>query len=347
MRLQWWVRALFVGLLVIVAHLQIHLLSHFPTTRNKSFLSSPSEDDGRHLWTSLLSFSSQRETTNSTQSGRNTTLFDTALTESTPTTATDQPPKLEDSFCPDCVLKRKHKLLCQSRVEWLMEKYNMTRHSSIRMVLKEEPTDCKKKNSHLDMMQVIAMGLPKTGTTATAVALQKLGLRVSHDNGDVLYADANGSPTCNVLSNTLENKYHVLHESYPQALWMVTYSRDVKAWFNSVQAHNKHKWEKYKIRRRYLPCHFYGCEKGSNHTLFQLTETNEVLPNETDLVMAAYKNYYAGLFSYLQRHNISYAHVDVRANVYRRVQEIIHPDLTTPFASKNTRHHRGDYPRCP
>eukprot|EP00966_Prymnesium_polylepis_P100912 2337067-Prymnesium_polylepis.1 len=48
---------------------------------------------------------------------------------------------------------------------------------------------------------VIAMGLPKTGTTSVAGALSKLGYQISHHEGDQLRFGKG----CNAILNTLED----------------------------------------------------------------------------------------------------------------------------------------------
>ena len=80
-------------------------------------------------------------------------------------------------------------------------------------------------------VKIISMGLPKTGTTATASALELAGLQVSHNNGDTL---ARG---CDVIINTWEDKYDRLHETHSRARWIVTLSADVDAWAQSVSMH--------------------------------------------------------------------------------------------------------------
>lgn len=66
--------------------------------------------------------------------------------------------------------------------------------------------------------QIIVMGLPKTGTTATANALVDVGYNVSHNAGDKL------RPRCQVIVNTLESSYPELDRKHPNAKWLILYT---------------------------------------------------------------------------------------------------------------------------
>ena len=199
--------------------------------------------------------------------------------------------------------------------------------------------------------QIISMGLPKTGTTATAVALQdQLGLKVAHNMGDKLLLDGNSS--CNAIINTLESHYDDLYYKHPNAKWIVTYTSNVTQWMDSVRVHNRIQ------RRKHIPCNFYGCDKGrlggptttsaQEETKQQIRKQkqSEKVPIDDDLMLKElYDRYYVGLFAFLESKQVPYAYVDVRANTYRNL-EWIHPNLQSPFEPKNTRNNRGQWPGC-
>ena len=69
--------------------------------------------------------------------------------------------------------------------------------------------------SSISLDRIIVMGLPKTGTTATATALVDVGYHVAHNQGDKL------SPQCQVLANTHESSYAELDRKHPSAKWLI------------------------------------------------------------------------------------------------------------------------------
>ena len=77
-------------------------------------------------------------------------------------------------------------------------------------------------------MQIIGMGLSKTGTTATVLALEKVGLRVAHDRGDQIGGQ------CQAILNTLEDAYECLDRAYPTASWVITYTANASLWVASL-----------------------------------------------------------------------------------------------------------------
>jgi hypothetical protein len=187
---------------------------------------------------------------------------------------------------------------------------------------------------------VISMGLPKTGTTSVAVALQQqLRLRVAHNRGDVL-------AHCDALVNTMEDAFAELHSKHPSARWIITYSDNASAWLVSVREHIKHDFHERRIPyadKRHLQCRMYGCamglEEGVHAPLFPLDATTGwIRPSHEPNLLAAYHRYYSRLFAFFTSRQ--FAIVDVRSNRYDHLARI-HPNLTAPFPPVNNRQHRG------
>ena len=104
--------------------------------------------------------------------------------------------------------------------------------------------------------QIIGMGLSKTGTTATVLALEKVGLRVAHDRGDQIGGQ------CQAILNTLEDSYECLDRAYPTASWVITYTANVSLWVASLQSHLREPYTQRIANRSYLACRVFGCSKG-------------------------------------------------------------------------------------
>jgi hypothetical protein len=191
---------------------------------------------------------------------------------------------------------------------------------------------------------IISMGLSKTGTTATAFALDRVGFRVSHNSGDQL------GGTCQAILNTLEAEYDALDVAHPGASWIITHSANVSAWVQSLQSflaylHAHGKPEIHWVGgRSFLRCRSFGCEKGvrvptDNAKMYVRLDpsSGQVVDEDVTRLRDAYELYYQRLFAYFRGRD--YAHVDVRAGIYRRVHELIHPRLKTPFPPVNTHDH--------
>ena len=183
------------------------------------------------------------------------------------------------------------------------------------------------------------MGLSKTGTTATAIALEHVGLRAAHDQGDQL------GGACQAIVNTLEDAYECLGRAYPNASWLVTHTASTSAWVASVQSHlARSPYERRIGNTTYLSCRLFGCRAALPPTTSQDPRTSirvdplthRVMLDDVPKLGALYESYYARLFSYLSRRGTAYALVDVRANRYDRVRTLIHPNITIPFPAKNT-----------
>merc|ERR1712113_1171511 len=191
--------------------------------------------------------------------------------------------------------------------------------------------------------QIIVMGLPKTGTTATAAALVDVGYHVAHNQGDKL------SRRCQVIANTLESRYAELDQKHPNATWLITYSANASQWVDSVQAHVK----RHHPPEKSLPCNFYGCAMGLadgvqksfvyNATATATNKGNFIPEGALLELLAAYRLYYDRLFTYFQGR--PYVLVDVREGKYVNLSHI-HPAFRGPFKAKNTRDHPGQWPRC-
>ena len=91
--------------------------------------------------------------------------------------------------------------------------------------------------SSLRHLNVIGVGLSKTGTTAAALALSRAGLKVAHNLNDLL------SDHCEAIFNTLEANYELLDRKHPRARWLVTHSGDSRKWLASVQQHQQQSWK--------------------------------------------------------------------------------------------------------
>lgn len=185
------------------------------------------------------------------------------------------------------------------------------------------------------------MGLSKTGTTATAIALDLVGLRTAHDQGDQLGGE------CQAIANTLEDGYECLGRFYPNATWLITYSYDVSAWFRSLQGHlARTPYERVIQNETYLSCRVFGCRaalpEGSSRTDPRTSirvdpRTHQVVAESEEALKELYSRYYERLFTFLRQNSRSYALVDVRAHRYDAVRELVHPNITIPFRALNTK----------
>ena len=192
---------------------------------------------------------------------------------------------------------------------------------------------------------IIGMGLPKTGTTACANALQALGLSIGHNEGDIL-------DRCDAIFNTLEDKFEDLDRKYPVARWIITYSENASAWMDSVRGHLQDEFRAQQThshsrrvppRHSHLPCHFFGCAIGlprsDPQTAFTMNaSTGWIGQHQEDGLIAAYQQYYGSLFTYFRAR--PYALVDVRAGRYSHLDHI-DTRLTAPFNMINSRSARG------
>eukprot|EP00040_Diaphanoeca_grandis_P000756 m.16366 g.16366 ORF g.16366 m.16366 type:complete len:251 (-) comp11012_c0_seq1:118-870(-) len=214
----------------------------------------------------------------------------------------------------------------------------------------------------------LGVGLPKTGTTATAVAFEKAGYGVGHNmyKGDVL-----GERECTAIFNSQECCFdHVFakHAKHAQMHVVVTHTANISAWVSSVQAHSMQATARSTERRDYLAPNFFGGWLGLPHTERGVRPllccAGETVPvgNETDpftaiqldprtgeIVKASvsklreyYKLYYTHVFRWLKANNVEYSYVDVRGGVYEAVDRRV----VTPFEPANTRSNRGGWPKC-
>lgn len=205
--------------------------------------------------------------------------------------------------------------------------------------------------------QIIVMGLPKTGTTSVAQALQALGYKVSHNQGDTL---ANGH--CNVIANTLEMEYEQLSLKYPAATWIVTYSANATAWMESFAYHYSYHQKKFslnKIRKVHdqfridtsILDDFPADQRDSVETGYRF------LWHHRDVYLAFYEQYYARLVDYLTSRHLPQGDdnipiVDVRAGSGYDVLAAVTRNGTRPvnarmpFPHANSKYHKGGWPRC-
>ena len=206
---------------------------------------------------------------------------------------------------------------------------------------------------HLDD-QIISMGLPKTGTTATAHALNGVGYHVAHNQGDRL------SSKCNGIANTMEEFFEALDHKHQRAKWIITYSRNASSWLDSVNNHvGRYQYPNCGPKTRtctVLACQFYGCSiglpNGSDDSspirlvkrdLYGASETMRIHPEDETILLQRYERYYKTLFRYFQGR--PYALVDVRSHRYVNLN-YIHPNLTAPFPAYNARGAPGNWPKC-
>ena len=189
-------------------------------------------------------------------------------------------------------------------------------------------------------LNVIGIGLSKTGTTAAALALSRAGLKVAHNLNDLL------SDHCEAIFNTLEANYELLDRKHPRARWLVTHSGDSRKWLASVQQHQQQDTIMRQSTSGFLSCRYFGCSKGmpndkhQNATLWSRshirinTSTARVLPQDEARLIDAYELYYKRLFAFLRGRD--YAYVDVRRGIYVGLQAL-HPNVSiqVPFASAN------------
>ena len=247
----------------------------------------------------------------------------------------------------------------RSRVAWM---WAPTKHASSLFLLS---LSASVSFSEAGQVKIISMGLPKTGTTATANALVHVGLKVAHNQGDML--DKN----CDVIINTLESKYEKLDRQHPGAKWIITYSANASAWVDSVNGHvgryrctvkSVNTSETGNATRDALPgrrlnecanqlaCHFYGCEMGLPPNVLSAAPIRivsgtplSILSADKPALLARYKQYYQRLFSHFLGRQ--YALVDVRAHKYTGLS-YIHEDLKGPFHDANSAEHPGGWPKC-
>ena len=194
--------------------------------------------------------------------------------------------------------------------------------------------------SSLRHLNVIGVGLSKTGTTAAALALSRAGLKVAHNLNDLL------SDHCEAIFNTLEANFELLDRKHPRARWLVTHSGDSRKWLASVQQHQQQDTIMRQSTSGFLSCRYFGCSKGmpndkhQNATLWSRshirinTSTARVLPQDEARLIDAYELYYKRLFAFLRGRD--YAYVDVRRGIYVGLQAL-HPNVSieVPFASAN------------
>lgn len=178
------------------------------------------------------------------------------------------------------------------------------------------------------------MGLPKTGTTATVAALQKVGLGVMQNKGDAIYHSK--IKHCDAIANTMEDSYDLLDKRHPSAKWIITYSENSTAWLESVRLHLRALWgpSEIDVWGQYFGCYF-GLPlsfNGDPNRVFRASPLGFFLSNDTSTLLEAYHLYYARLFTYMRGRD--YALVDVRATQYHRVH-MIDPRIATPFDVKN------------
>lgn len=196
-------------------------------------------------------------------------------------------------------------------------------------------------------IHIIGMGLPKTGTTATAHALLKLGFGVTHNSGDKL------GQSCNVILNTLENQYKELDRKYPTARWLITYSANVTEWMNSWTQHQARKMKSRGLQSRSSCNGLKWCNTTNTCASLKIAVGHDNLfkdcrhswpcvmtPGERALLACEYTAYYDQLFQYFEGRQ--YALIDVRQNRYVNLP-YIHAHLEAPFSAKNTKDSPGDW----
>jgi hypothetical protein len=213
---------------------------------------------------------------------------------------------------------------------------NECKTSPVKSSPKSMATDRCTLASRNPQSAIVGMGLPKTGTTSTAVALQNAGMHVAHNQGDRL------SKKCNVIINTMEDQYETLAVKHPNASWIVTWTWNATAWYESVQKHVRHVKKITQHDDVALPCNFYGCEKGLPEG-----DRDVVMLSDHERAIRAYHLYYSRLFAFLAKHKSGkFALVDVRSGIYSGLYEMTCLKLKTPFEARNTADNRGQWPKC-
>ena len=207
--------------------------------------------------------------------------------------------------------------------------------------------------------KIIVMGLPKTGTTSVAQALSHLGYKVSHNQGDTL-----NNGRCNVIANTLEFQYPELYEKYPNATWVLTYTANTSAWFDSFAYHiiyhqpqnykKSHRHWIQKIHRMFhIPDTFTSdLDLGANST-----EAHHFVLSHAENYMKYYERYYKNLFRFfMQKRSPTSARIpliDVRnGDGYEKLKDVVLNGTQVidrkhaAFPHANSKNNVGGWPRC-
>lgn len=79
-------------------------------------------------------------------------------------------------------------------------------------------------------IRILSVGLQKTGSTSAGWALLDAGIRVSHNQGDLL------SDECQAAF-TPSHTYEDLRRRHPDAAWLITYASNVRANMLPTRAH--------------------------------------------------------------------------------------------------------------
>jgi hypothetical protein len=170
---------------------------------------------------------------------------------------------------------------------------------------------------------VIVMGLPKTGTTSTAAALETLGIHTRHCCGNEYGAIK--WPGCGGIANMGEHRYRFFYEQYGHAATWVLTERNLSAWLASNKRHLA------RLQNRSGSCHgsfniFAGQGRGGPATVIQALEANVSTASLKRPVWgscadtpgwnaAFYTEYYKQIRDFFREKGISYTVVNVDLNV--------------------------------
>ena len=205
---------------------------------------------------------------------------------------------------------------------------------------------------------IIVMGLPKTGTSSAAEAIERLGYDMVH------YAPSAaplGWPGCDGLANAAEHDYEELHARYPCADWVVTHSSNVTAWLGSLRTQLK---KNYLANGRTWRCPATERIFGSHTDVARAVHAKHGLSPpggckfDAEYFAAFYREYYRRLFAFFtQRGNAGngtkpYRLVDARrGDGWRELAPIrgrcpATPDAPYPMANSRAGHTSDYIGRC-
>ena len=186
------------------------------------------------------------------------------------------------------------------------------------------------------------MGLPKTGTSSVAEAVERLGFNMHHYAPSVAPLAWLG---CDGLANAAEHEYASLHATYPCATWIVTHSANVSAWGASLKRQitknlhaNSKAWRCPAIER------IFGNHTDVTQALAHASHGALAPPIgcrfEHAFFAAFYAEYYRRLFAFFDARRVTYRVVDVRKgdNSWRALGPIrgrcpVAPDAPFPMAN--------------
>ena len=205
-------------------------------------------------------------------------------------------------------------------------------------VAPRQSTAARSTTSSSSSCPLIVIGLPKTGTSSIAEAIERLGFNMMHNAPS---ADALSWPGCDGLANAAEHEYEEMHRRYPCATWIVAYSSNRSQWLGSLN----HQLAK-NSRRRGWTCpaaqRIFG---DGNPIAAEVKATTGITPPSGCAFDAAYhgafhKAYYRRLFGFFSSVSLPHRLLDVRkGHGWRELGPIRGrcPAPATRFPSANSR----------